>query len=122
MKKTLALLVPLVLLYAIASLASPPSQVEGIIVDQACAADHLTDGNGYTVGKAHTRDCALMTECVKSGYGVFTEDGKYLKFDAAGNQKAEAALRSSDKKNDIHVKVTGEQKDGVLAVESLSIL
>ncbi len=122
MKKTLALLVPLMLLYAMASMAVPPSQVEGIIVDQACAAGHLTDGKGYTAGKDHTRDCALMADCVKSGYGVFTPDGKYLKFDAAGNQKAEAAIRASDKQSDIHVKVTGEEKDGVLAVDNLSIL
>src|SRR5262245_60237681 len=38
----------------------------------------------------HTKGCAL--QCAKGGYGLLTSDGKYLKFDSAGNEKALAAL------------------------------
>ncbi len=35
---------------------------------------------------AHTRTCALA--CEKNGYGIFTNDKKFLKFDAAGTRKS----------------------------------
>ena len=34
----------------------------------------------------HTRKCAIG--CAKSGYGLLTADGKFLKFDAAGNVRS----------------------------------
>ena len=34
----------------------------------------------------HTVKCALA--CEDGGYGILTADGKFLKFDAAGNEKA----------------------------------
>ena len=53
---------------------------------------------GMIVAEAHTRQCALMPECQKSGYGVFTYDNKFLKFDEAGSRKALARCALPRKK------------------------
>jgi hypothetical protein len=77
---------------------------------------------GMKTAQAHTRDCALMDHCVKAGYGVYTKDGKFLSFDAAGNQKALAALKASKKKADLQVKVTGDISGDLIKVTDLKLL
>ncbi|MFB3905275.1 MAG: hypothetical protein ACE15E_17630 [Acidobacteriota bacterium] len=68
---------------------------------------------------SHTRSCLMS--CAKSGFGVLTQDGTYLKLDEAGNQKAEAALKASDKSDHIRVTVTGERQGDTLKVQSLKL-
>jgi hypothetical protein len=63
-----------------------------------------------------------MPACQKSGYGVYTSDNKFLKFDEAGNRKALAALKASTKLDDLEVEITGEIKDDTIKVASLKIL
>lgn len=67
----------------------------------------------------HPRSCAL--QCAKSGYGLLTSDGKYLKFDAAGNEKALAALKASDKADHLRANVTGERDGDTVKVSSLTL-
>lgn len=67
----------------------------------------------------HTKQCAL--QCAKGGYGLLTPDGTYLTFDAAGNDKAVAALKATKKADHLRATVTGE-RDGVsIKVASISI-
>lgn len=68
---------------------------------------------------AHPTSCLL--KCAKSGYGILTQDGTWLKFDEAGNSKALAALQKTQKKDHIRVNVTGDQKGETLAVSELAI-
>ncbi len=68
---------------------------------------------------AHPRDC--MVACANGGFGIFTADGKFLKFDKAGNEKALAALKKSDKKDHIHATVTGELKGDTIEVTSFEL-
>jgi hypothetical protein len=70
----------------------------------------------------HTRDCALMPPCLKSGFGVVTSDGTFHPLDAEGNKKAEAALKASTKKDDLRVTVTGEHKGDTFQVSSLKLI
>jgi hypothetical protein len=63
-----------------------------------------------------------MSDCVKAGYGVFTADGKFVVLDAAGNQKAEQALKACAKRDNIRVLVTGEQSGDTIKVASIKIL
>jgi hypothetical protein len=77
---------------------------------------------GMIVAEAHTRECALMASCQKSGYGIFTWDNKFLKFDAAGSRKALEAIKASKKLDDLEVTVTGEVKGDTIKVESLKLL
>ena len=68
---------------------------------------------------SHTRKCAVG--CAKSGYGVVTADGKFLKLDEAGNSKALAALKASSKEKDLKVTVAGELEGETIKVSSLEL-
>lgn len=68
---------------------------------------------------AHTRACAL--QCRKSGFGIITPDGKFLKFDAKGNTQALQLLSKSAKTDHLRADVTGGVTGGTIAVQSLSL-
>jgi hypothetical protein len=82
----------------------------GTLTDVMCKDKDLT---------SHTRQCALG--CAKSGFGLVTSDGKFLKFDEAGNAKAVAALKASDKESDLKAQVNGKLEGQVLRVESVQL-
>jgi len=118
----------LTLLASVAGIASA-AQLKGILIDQMCSSKaevRLVPGprieGGMIVAEAHTRECALMPACQKSGYGVFTQDNKFLKFDEAGSRKALEALKLSKKVDDLTVEVTGEIQGDTIKVESLKLL
>lgn len=69
---------------------------------------------------AHTRECAL--KCQASGYGILTNDHKFLRFDAAGNAKITEALKASDEKDHLRVDVTGDVQGDTLKVTSIKLL
>lgn len=107
-----------------------PQTVKGILMDEMCSgkadlrisgATGLLEG-GRIVAEAHTRECALMPQCEKSGYGVYTDDNKFLKFDEAGNRRALAALKTSAKLDDFEVEVTGGVTGDTIKVTSLKLL
>lgn len=106
------------------------ADIKGVLMDQKCSgtADLRISGatgalvGGMVVAEAHTRECALKPECQKSGYGVYTADNKFLKFDEEGNRKALAAIKASTKLDDLEVEVTGEVKDDKIKVSTLKLL
>ena len=116
------------LLASFAALASA-AQVQGILIDEMCSSKaevHIVSGprleGGMIVAEAHTRQCALMPACQKSGYGVFTYDNKFLKFDEAGSHKALAMLRASKKEDDLKVEVTGDIQGDMIKVATLKFI
>jgi hypothetical protein len=119
-----------VLFAGLAALASAaPVQVQGILIDQMCSSKadvRIVSGprleGGMIVAEAHTRQCALMPACQRSGYGVFTYDNKFLKFDPAGSRKALAALKASKKEDDLKVEVTGVIEGDMIKVASLKLI
>jgi hypothetical protein len=105
------------------------AEVKGILMDEMCSSKaevRIVSGprleGGMIVAEAHTRECALMPACQKSGYGVFTYDQKFLKFDAAGSRKALAALKASKKEDDLKVEVTGEITGDTIKVATLKLV
>jgi hypothetical protein len=66
----------------------------------------------------HPKACAL--QCGKAGYGVVV-DGKFIKFDKKGSDLAAAALKKTDKSDHLTATVTGELKDGTIAVTDLKL-
>ena len=112
------------------AIAANAEEIKGIMMDQMCSgkADLRISGasgtlvGGRIVAEAHTRECLQMPECQKSGYGVYTSDNKFLKFDEAGNRKALAAIKASTKLDDFEVEVTGEVKGDTIKVVSLKLL
>ncbi len=130
MSRLLQLLFVAILPVSFAMAGQPGTSIKGILMDRMCSgkADLRISGTtgalvgGRIVAEAHTRECALMPACQKSGYGVYTSDNKFLKFDEAGNRKALAALKASTKLDDLEVDVTGEVTDDTIKVATLKIL
>lgn len=98
---------------------APAAEVEGFLVDKMCSMKAMKEGQ--QAAAMHTKDCALMPDCVASGCGVFTADGKFLTFDAKGNQEAEKALKATDKKDNLKVKVSGDIDGDSIKVASLKL-
>ena len=116
-------------LWAGLAVSAAPTTVQGVLMDRECSAKaevRVVPGarleGGILVAYAHTRQCALMPSCQKSGYGVFTYGNKFLSFDAAGSQEALAALKASKKEDDLKVEVTGEIQGDTIKVASLKLL
>lgn len=69
---------------------------------------------------AHTKDCAV--KCAGSGFGVILEDGTLLKLDKAGNEKALAALKATEKTDALRVNVTGERAEDTITVKTIEFV
>src|ERR1700716_927233 len=82
--------------------------LSGTVVDIMCRGKDLA---------GHTRECAVTRS--KSGYGLVTADGKFLKFDEAGNARTLAALKKLTREKDLKAKVTGSVAGDVLKVEAI---
>src|SRR5262252_6712093 len=107
MKKAIALSLLAVGLIAVSTVrAHEKVKLTGYVVDVVCAAEH-------------SKECALMEECVKSGYGIFA-DGKWYPFDAKGNSLAKALFEKTAKKDPIKVTVEGMNHEGKILVEKLT--
>jgi hypothetical protein len=91
----------------------------GYVIDKACSAGAVKKADPMAAVADHTKKCALMEPCVKSGYGVFA-DGKYYEFDAKGNELAKSLIDSTSKEKGIKVKVMGKVSGTQLAVTSIS--
>jgi hypothetical protein len=98
------------LVFFVVCVAASAETWTGTLVDVMCKAKDLA---------GHTRECALT--CAKSGFGVVLPDGKFLKFDEAGNAKALAALKASTKTKDLKAKVTGSKDGETVEVETLEL-
>jgi hypothetical protein len=67
----------------------------------------------------HTKECALEEGCAASGFGLFY-DGKYYKFDEAGDKMAKAAIEKSTLEKGLMFDVTGKMEDEKIMVASLT--
>jgi len=92
--------------------------VKGYLVDTACQQD---DGNTPNFGAEHSKQCLEMAECIRSGYGVLTEDKKYIKFDKPGNVEAKKFIDALTKKKDIRVAVTGSVSGDKMTVTKIEL-
>ncbi len=82
----------------------------GTLVDVMCKNQDLA---------GHTTKCAIR--CSKSGYGLVLADGKFMKFDEAGNAKALSALKATSKEKDLKAKVSGTLDGDTVQVESVAL-
>jgi len=105
------------------------TKLQGVLIDKNCsykAEPRVVAGprleGGIVVAYTETRQCALMPECQRSGYGVFTYDQKFVPFDHAGNEKALAFFKQTRQEDNFRVEVTGKVQDGVMHVTSIQAL
>lgn len=109
----------LVMLAAMAMSAfAANSTVHGYLVDIACANE---EGQKADFGAKHSKDCLLMPDCVKSGYGVLTDDKKVIKFDKAGNAQAKKFISTLKKDKNITVDVTGSVTGETMTVSKIEL-
>src|ERR1044071_7687118 len=80
----------------------------GTVVDVMCRTKDLA---------GHTRDCSLS--CAKSGFGIVTAEGKFLKFDEAGNARTLSMLKKAVKEKDLKAKVTGTLDGDLIKVQAI---
>ncbi len=66
----------------------------------------------------HTKECCLMDACAKSGFGIYA-DGKFIKFDPKGSDKAKTFLVALKKEKDLKVKVKGKMENNVFMLSSI---
>jgi len=99
--------------------AASAAEISGILMDKLCSSTALKGGQDVAV--KHDRTCNLTPNCTKSGWGVYTADGKYIALDSAGNALALKALQASTKKNDMKVTVTGDVQGDTIKVTDLKL-
>lgn len=101
------------LLLSVLLLATPlfAGEWTGYLMDTMCAASRLDKAS------SHTTEC--MKRCKQSGFGLVTQEGKYIKFDEKGNIKALNELERTGKQDELLVKVTGEMRGSMIRVESV---
>jgi hypothetical protein len=120
MKRTLLRFTGLAILATSSLVIASAAEFEGVLLDQACAADSAKDGQKAAL--KHDKDCLLMGACVKSGYGIITKDDKFVKLDQGATEKVEAAVKASNKADGFKVKVTGELTGDTITVSSIKII
>ena len=102
------------------------TEYTGVLIDKECSYSvepRVVPGprieGGMISAYVHKRDCALQPDRQRSGYGVFTYDQVFVPFDAEGNKKALAFLRSTKKEDDLRVIVKGQMESGSLKVQEI---
>lgn len=111
MKKALFFLITLAFVLPLSAAAETWKNVA--VVDTMCSV------KAKAAPDEHTTKCALA--CSKSGFGILTADGTYLKLDEAGNEKVVAALKQTKKTDHLRATVTGERDGDSIRVQSFSL-
>jgi hypothetical protein len=109
--KTLPMLMGMLLVTAAPLAAETWTDVP--VIDTSCLKKVKADPDKHPVA------CAL--QCSKSGYGLLTTDGTYLKFDAPGNEKTLAALKATKKTDHIRATVEGDRDGDTVKVKSIRL-
>ncbi len=94
-------------------------QLTGILIDKTCSSKAVA--GGQAAAEKHDRNCAMAASCQRSGYGVYTSDGKWVAFDDSGNKQAIAALKASQKSDDLKVTVDGTVQGDTIKVATLKL-
>lgn len=113
MRKLTSLLLPGILTLMLPVLAWAETWKNAPLIDSMCLSKVKADPD------KHPTQCLI--QCSKSGYGILTPDGTYLKFDEAGNKQALDALKATKKKAGIRVTVTGDREGDTIKVKSVAI-
>jgi hypothetical protein len=95
------------------------ASLEGYLVDVACAARN-SGKPAFAAG--HGRTCLRMPSCADSGYGVLTDDKRFIKFDQSGNEQARKLLADLTEETGIRVDVSGAVDGDHMAVANLRAL
>ena len=93
----------------------------GYLVDKMCGSRYVKGDATAAAekGAKHSKACALDEDCAATGFGIIM-DGKYWKFDEAGDKMAADYLNKTEKKSNILVEVSGSKDGDMLKVKSVA--
>lgn len=98
----------------------PAADVQGVVIDRNCAQDILKHGRGIVLKRK--RECSLMKNYLRPGYGIITDGHKFFYFDDAGNKKALRLLENTPDKDNLKVIVSGDIDGDTIKVATMSML
>jgi hypothetical protein len=116
-RRTVIYLAALLSILGAASFAADEA-IKGYLVDVACSDRRARKPASLP---AHSKMCMQMPTCNNSGYGVLTEDKRFIQFDEEGNQKASKLLAETSKENDFRIAVTGSMEGDRLKVSKIEL-
>ena len=102
MKLTLAMFA---IALALPLAAADKGSWDGMLADAAC--------------KQRTPEAACPVDASTTAFGLVTPDGRFLPFDAAGNEQAATELKGQTAKSNPRVVVTGATDGETIAVETI---
>jgi hypothetical protein len=91
--------------------------VTGYLIDNACAESAKDLGPR---AKGHSRSCALMDSCEKSGYSVVTDDNTRYKLTEKSDGMAAELLKNSKTEKGVKVTAEGNYNGSELDVTKLT--
>ena len=115
MKRVHQICISCVLLAGSILVLGGPDTKTGVLMDAACGA--RVAPNVEKTAK-HTVACALMESCKASGFGLVLE-GRFLKFDPAGDEEAVKLLENAKVRENFRVEVTGEFSETDVKVSAM---
>ncbi|MBI4535267.1 MAG: hypothetical protein HY708_03245 [Ignavibacteriae bacterium] len=102
-----------------AKAAAKTVSMKGYVVDAMCAKGIAKKNNVMERAAKHTKECALEEACAASGYGLFYDNGTWVKFDEAGDKEAMALVQNTKMEKEIMVDVTGKMEGDILVLASI---
>ena len=97
------------------SVTAPETIVlKGDVIDNMCAGANKDNLTKFV--KTHTKECALKSGCIDSGYSIFA-NGKLYAFDKDSNAKVAEFLKKADSK--LQVTITAKQVGDELSLVSI---
>ena len=94
--------------------------VQGVIADWNCVKPMVKDGREKVLKQQ--RNCSLMVNYSRDGYGLITVDKKFYKLDQAGRAWALRLLKDTPDKDNLKVVVTGDIDGDIIHVKNMSEL
>ena len=92
--------------------------IKGHLIDAVCGSGLARRGRS---GAAHSKTCLRSPACSDGGYGVLTEDKRFIIFDGSGNEKARKLIEETSKETDIQVTVTGAVDGNKMSVSKIEL-
>lgn len=108
----------LILLLVTGSALGADVTIKGHLIDAVCGSGIARRGRS---GAAHSKTCLRAPACSDGGYGVLTEDKRFITFDPSGNEKAKKLIEQTSKETDIQVTVTGTVDGNKISVNKIEL-
>lgn len=96
------------------------TKIQGVVIDRNCADDIVKHGRQIILKQR--RECSLLRNYVRDGYGILTDDRKFFRFDEAGNKMALQLLKNTPDKDNLKVVVSGDVDGDTIRVSQMTML